>query len=80
MQADLRERVATKVDEWIGDASTSQEIADAAIAAVLDAMREPCERMVKKGAYQVSGLRHEGARCVWAAMLTAFREEQLGEK
>lgn len=40
---ELRERVAEKIDEWIGDISTSQAMADAAIAAVLDAMQEPSE-------------------------------------
>ncbi|WP_146049696.1 hypothetical protein [Novosphingobium sp. HII-3] len=62
-------------------------MADAAIAAVLEAMQEPSEGMLDEMHGRVRILVDPGQRSadiqndreVWKAMLAAFREEQLGD-
>jgi len=61
-----------------------RETADAAIAAVLDAMAEPSEGMVVQGDHEILAVLNDHTfalkeptvahRC-WSAMLAAFREE-----
>lgn len=79
------EALREKVSKAIADAAHNGEFpasmyldeADAAIAAVLDAMQEPSEGM--RGAWASSG-KHDDWRkecdIGWQAMLAAFREEQ----
>jgi hypothetical protein len=69
----VRDAEAVNVPSWL--------VLDATIAAILaipapvDGLvlvpREPVDAQVRAGAYQVSGLTHEGARCVYRAMLSA---------
>lgn len=70
---------STRIKAWNVDARDRQD-ADAAIAAVLDALEEPSEGM--RGAWASSG-KHDDWRkecdIGWQAMLTAFRAEALME-
>lgn len=92
---ELRERVAKNAHEVLSRANVSAyldmpddtafQVADAAIAAVLDAMGEPSEGMIQ-AAYTASvdyfvgdEVTGQGFRLAYAAMLAAFRTEALGE-
>lgn len=87
---ELRERVAKAIYEedepwhtvwpWPnpkdGGAEKIREIADAAIAAVLDAIQEPSSDVVEAGRWPAED---DGPLACWQAMLAAFRTEALGE-
>lgn len=91
--SELRERVARAMYEaddpfhiafpWpdlteLGKADGYRLVADAAIAAVLDAMQEPSEEM--RAAWAMGGKRDDWrgqANQDWTAMLAAFRTEAL---
>lgn len=90
---ELRERVAKAIYEedepwhtvwpWPnpkdGGAEEIREIADAAIAAVLDAMQEPNTATLQAGADRLFGAANDDwtvdAKEVWQAMLDAFTHE-----
>jgi hypothetical protein len=85
---ELREAVAKAIHEsnrivpW--DQTSQQDLAyeraDAAIAAVLDALREPSEAMVDIGTKSTfTPVDEQDAELVWSNMLAAFRAEALGE-
>lgn len=74
--SELREKVASRIDAWIGDIGASREMADAAIAAVLEAMERPSAEVVEEGRWPAED---DGPLACWQAMLAAFRKEQLGD-
>ena len=84
---DLREKVAKAIHEsnrivpWeqTCQQDLAYERADAAIKAVLDALKEPSEAMVEAGedviTYPADDFIRNRADMVWAAMLTAFTRD-----
>ena len=85
---ELRERVTEIIEAALvrhGVALSQHEgtldDADAAIAAVLDAMGEPTHGMVEIGTKSTfTPVDEQDAELVWSNMLAAFRTEALGEE
>ena len=80
--SELREKVASRIDAWIGDIGASREMADAAIAAVLEAMQEPSPAMLDRFVSRAlcvsvsgEGGWSEYGRNQWATMLEGFRQD-----
>ena len=80
--SELREKVASRIDAWIGDIGASREMADAAIAAVLEAMQEPSPAMLNRFVSRAlcvsvsgDGGWSEYGRNQWATMLEGFRQD-----